>query len=122
MMKEPLKISLGGQDYRIRPLNLRQLRDLGIGAAVAGEKQLSADPAEREAALWDRWIDIILLGINPEHADITRENLLAMHTTSRELVTAVNQILEFAGVEMEEKKPGEPAAAAGSTGVTSTGA
>ena len=118
---EKLEIKLGDRTFRVRPLTLGQLRELGIGSANSTSQMAAAKTGEREALVWDRWIEIILLGIGPEHPDVTRDNLLATHMTTKGLVDAVNEILEFAGIEMKEKGAGEALAAA-SSGETFTGA
>jgi hypothetical protein len=122
-MTDQIKIQLGGKEFTVQRLDVGQLRELGIGAARATVRKASLDPAEAEAAAWDRWIEIILLGIGPDHPETKTEDILRLKTTLNELTNAVNRILDFTGLEpgKTEQPPGEPEAA-GSTGAGSTAA
>jgi len=51
------KITLGGKDYEFKPLNLGQMKAVGIGSAKQQRK--ASDPAAEEANWYDGSFDVI---------------------------------------------------------------
>ncbi len=112
-MSETITITLGGRVFTIRPLTLRQIRDLGVGLVKAAARPTDAAAAEREA--YDRMVETVAGGLARDYPEITAEALLDMEVSLAELQRARLAVLEHSGL-IESK--GEAAAGA-STGATS---
>lgn len=100
-MAENVTITLGGRDFRVRPLNFRQLREV----EEALGKALKAGPMTRID--FDAAIDILVTALGRNEAKLDREALLDLEGTKAELVAATRAILELSGY-IGEAAPGEP--------------
>ncbi|MGH6799144.1 MAG: hypothetical protein ACREDI_12270 [Roseiarcus sp.] len=88
-------IALGGRNFTVRPLTLRQLRT--ILPAFGRAAQLTA-----EAGV-DAAIDIIASALARDHAALTRDALLDMEVMPSELAGAIGVIAKLSGLV----EPGE---------------
>lgn len=98
-------IRLGGTDYTIRPLTLKQLRGVlpAFGRAGGLDAEASIDAA----------IDVVLAALARDYATVTRDMLLDTETSVAEFGTAVATIAKLSGlITAEPVKPGEQQAAA----------
>jgi len=116
MMSETIKIALAGQEYSVRRLTLRQLRALGIGGVAANAKRESENPAIREEAAYDRYVEVIATALSRDNPEMTAEAILEAEVNGiGEVLVAVNAIFEFSGLV-----PAGEAQAAASNTATST--
>lgn len=104
-------ITLAGRDYKVRPLTLGQLRIILPAFARAG--RIDADSGVDSA------IDIVSAALSRDHAEITRDALLDMEVTPKELTGAVGAIALLSGLVAGDAQAGE-AGAAPSAGAEST--
>ncbi len=87
---EPVTIRLGGADFAIRPLTLRQLRSVLPAFARAG-----ATGAEDGV---DAAVEIIAAALSRDHPEMTREALLDTQASVRELAEAVTAVARLSGL------------------------
>jgi hypothetical protein len=95
-------ITLGGRDFRLKPLTLGQLRPLldALDAASA----VAAPPGN----MIDTAVRILQAGLAGAHPNLTPDELLALEATVAEVNAAVAAVLRLAGlVPREESPPGE---------------
>ena len=89
-MPEETKITLGGADFAVRPLTLRQLRSVLPAFARAG-----AIGAEDGV---DAAIEILAATLSRDHPEITREMLLDTEASVQELAEAVTTVARLSGL------------------------
>jgi predicted transcriptional regulator len=87
---EGATIRLGGMDFAVRPLTLRQLRTVLPAFARAG-----AVGAEDGV---DAAIDILAAALSRDHPEITRDALLDTEASVRELAEAVTTVARLSGL------------------------
>ncbi len=114
-------ISVGGTDYVVAPLTLRQtipLADVTKKIFEARETGLTKiDGGERAiygSDMLDHYVDVIKLGLQRAYPDVTRDDVLDMTGNVDELITASVVIMEQAGGK-RDPAAGEQSAASGST-------
>lgn len=113
-MSGTVSIALGGRFFQIRPLTLRQLRDVGV--MVAKTADLPADAGERERRAYDQMVEIVAVALRRDAPDMSPDAIYDMEIGLAELQAAHRAILRHSGLVA----PGEPAAAS-SDGAISTG-
>jgi len=91
-------ITLGGRDFAIRPLTLRQLRD--VLPAFARAAGMTSEDGINAA------IDIVVAALSRDHGALARDAILDLESTAQELARAVGAIARLSGLVSE----GEPAA------------
>ena len=89
-MIDPVTIHLGGADFAVRPLTLRQLRSMLPAFARAG-----AIGAEDGV---DAAIEILAAALSRDHPEITRERLLDTEASVQELAEAVTTVARLSGL------------------------
>ena len=89
-MIDPVTIHLGGADFAVRALTLRQLRSVLPAFARAG-----AIGAEDGV---DAAIEILTAALSRDHPDITRERLLDTEASVQELAEAVTTVARLSGL------------------------
>ncbi|HXP74619.1 MAG TPA: hypothetical protein VN823_10780 [Stellaceae bacterium] len=89
-MPEETKITLGGADFAVRPLTLRQLRSVLPAFARAG-----AIGAEDGV---DAAIEILTAALSRDHPGITRDALLDTEASVQELAQAVTTVARLSGL------------------------
>ncbi len=87
---EGATIRLGGADYAVRPLTLRQLRSVLPAFARAG-----AIGAEDGV---DAAIEILAAALSRDHPDVTRDRLLDTEASVQELAAAVTTVARLSGL------------------------
>jgi len=97
-MTDPVTIRLGGADFAVRALTLRQLRSVLPAFARAG-----AIGAEDGV---DAAIEILAAALSRDHPEITRETLLDTEASVQELAEAVTTVARLSGLV----SPGEAGA------------
>jgi hypothetical protein len=99
-------ITLGGTEYQVRPLTLRQLR---LVFPVLG-KLRGLDLNNPEST--DPVIEAIVTTLKRDYPDVTVDVILDMEITVEQLTTAIRTIGAMSGLKYEEPKtPGENLAA-----------
>jgi hypothetical protein len=93
-------VTLGGREFRVRPLKLGQLRHL-LDA-------LEEMAGKSGGALIDAAAKVVAAGLVPAHPDITADALLDLEARVEDLNAAVAAILERAGLRPKDAGPGEP--------------
>jgi hypothetical protein len=96
-------VRLGGQDYRVLPLTLGQLRRI-LPAFSRAATALSSG-ALNDAAM-EALIDILHEALSRANPEMTRERLLGIEATLEELAAAQTMIAELSGLI----RPGEAVA------------
>jgi hypothetical protein len=104
------KITLAGRDYGIRPLTLRQLRDLGI--CLARGRTAPTDAAAAEQLAYDNMIETVAAALARDHPAMTGEAILDLEVTLAELQRANLAILEHSGLVVAAGKAAAEASAA----------
>ena len=89
-MTDPVTIRLGDADFAIRPLTLRQLRNVLPAFARAG-----ATSAEDGV---DAAIEILAAALSRDHPEITRDALLETEASVQELAAAVTAVARLSGL------------------------
>lgn len=112
-MTGTITVALGGRYFAVRPLTLRQLRDVGV--RVAGVADLPADAAARERRAYDQMVEIVSVALRRDSPDMTEDAIYDMEIGLAELQAAHRAILRHSGLVAA----GEPAAAS-SDGAMST--
>jgi hypothetical protein len=108
-------IRLGGRDYVVRPLTLRQLRELGVCLAKA--RAAPPDPAAAEKLAYDNMVETVAAALSRDNPVVTADVILDLEVTLTELSQANMTILQHSGLVLS---PGEAKAEAASIGSTST--
>ena len=118
-------IHVGGVDYVVAPLTLRQtipLADVTKKIFEARETGLTKiDGGERAiygSDMLDHYVDVIKFGLQRAYPDVTRDDVLDMTGNVDELITASVVIMEQAGGKRDSTPVGEQTAASGSTSST----
>jgi hypothetical protein len=97
-----LTITLGGKDYSVRPLTLKQLRSVlpafSRAAALGAEDGIDAA------------VDILAASLSRDHPEVTREILLETEILPAELAAAVSRIAQLSGLVPKDGAKGEPEA------------
>jgi len=97
-MSEIRSIRLAGADYPIRPLTLRQLRL--VLPAFARAANVASDAGV------DAAIDILAAALSRDHPTLTRDALLEIEVSPRELADAVATVAQVSGlVQPGEARP-----------------
>lgn len=105
---DPLKITLAGTEYTVRPLTLRQARAVGIGVM-----KFNSDEAFTGSI--DQAIGVLSAALSRDYPEMNEQKLLDSEIDFREARAAADQVLEFSGfVKPKDGAPGE--GEAGSTG------
>ncbi len=91
------RIALGGREFEVRPLKLGQLRPL-LDA-------LDAMTGKSGGALIEAAAQIVAVGLQPAHPDLTPDALFDLEATIDELNTAVAAILRIAGLHPLGESP-----------------
>jgi hypothetical protein len=112
-MMATITLALGGRHFAIRPLTLRQLRDVGI--MVAGVADLPAEAGARERRAYDQMVEIVSVALRRDAPEMTSDAIYDLEIGLAELQAAHRAILRHSGLVAS----GEPAAAS-SDGATST--
>ena len=89
-MTDPVTIRLGGVDYAVRPLTLRQLRS--VLPAFARAAAITADDGV------DAAIEILAAALSRNHPDVSREMLLETEASVQELAEAVTAVARLSGL------------------------
>lgn len=89
-MTDPFTIRLGGAEYVVRPLTMRQLRSVLPAFARAG-----AIGAEDGV---DAVIEILAAALSRDHPEMTRERLLDIEAGVQELAQAVTAVARLSGL------------------------
>jgi hypothetical protein len=113
-MRGAVTVALGGRDFAIRPLTLRQLRDLGVALATMQEPPAGA--AEREKLAYDRMVEGLAIALRRDAPEMTADAIYDLEATLPELRAAWTALLAHSGLV----PAGEAPAAAASAGATST--
>lgn len=116
------KIKLGGKDFAVGLMNIKQLREIGVGAAKYQQNAVALlddkiSKADGEDAWYDTAIEIVSCGLRRADPPMTREQVEELETDFAELFEAQRKVLEIAGLTGSK---GEAKAEA-STGGSSTG-
>jgi hypothetical protein len=101
-----ITITLAGVDYGLKsPLNLGQLRDIGVGCA--GDPLV--DNQAEFSRMFDSAVNIISVALKGAYPEMTSEKILASTATTDEMWKAMNDVLAFAGLVRQpvEKASGE---------------
>jgi hypothetical protein len=98
-------IRLGGRDFELRPLKLRELRHV-IDA-------LDAMAGKSGGTLIEAAARVIAAGLAPAHPDLTAEAVLDLEMTAEELNGAVAAVLRAAGLKPQGGATGEARPVAG---------
>ncbi len=106
-MTDPITIALGGRTFLVRPLTLRQLRNILPAFARA------ADFSDERG--FDGALDIIAAAVSRDAPDVTRDGLLDLEASPAELAGALAAIARLSGLVSQGEAP-----AAASTGAAST--
>jgi hypothetical protein len=112
-MSGTITVALGGRYFAVRPLTLRQLRDVGI--MVAGAADLPAEPGARERRAYDQMVEVVSVALRRDSPDMTADAIYDLEIGLAELQAAHRAILRHSGLVAS----GEPAAAS-SDGAMST--
>ncbi len=88
-------VRLGGQDYRVLPLTLGQLRRI-LPAFSRAASALSAGDVN-DAAM-EALIDILHEALSRANPEMTRERLLSIEATLEELAAAQTVVAELSGL------------------------
>jgi len=106
-------VTLGGREFRVRPLKLGQLRHL-----LDALEQMAGKSA---GALVEAAAGVVAAGLAPAHPEITTDALLDLEARLDELNAAVAAILEEAGLRPGEAPPvARPGPTPGSSSAPST--
>ena len=103
-------ITLAGRNYAVRPLTLRQLRDLGI--CLAKGRAAPSDAAAAERLAYDAMIETIAAALARDHPAMTGEAILDLEISLVELQRANLAILEHSGLVVAAGKAAAEASAA----------
>lgn len=102
-MSDTIKITLGGTEYNVPRLTLRQMRALELGVIKVQENRAKAEIEAHSLSdvvdrAYDSNVSIVVAGLSRSHPDITAESIFDMETTNAEVLAAANAILDFAGM------------------------
>lgn len=100
-MAEPIKIVLGGKEFTVRPLILDQIRE--FQPAI-----LKWMGNFKEKQDFDYCIGAILVCLQRDNPEMTREAILKMEITTQELDTAAAELSFWSGI-LKKKEDGEKA-------------
>jgi hypothetical protein len=108
------KITLGGKEFEIRPIDLGTMKRIGLGSAKMTTAP-SNDPVAREGAWYDGTFEVLAAGLGK-----TVEEVLAIEdVTLQDLLAANRVIFEVTGLVTEKannkkggRSPGEDGGAA----------
>jgi hypothetical protein len=89
-MSETRAIRLAGTEYAVRPLTLRQLR-LVLPAFARAASVTSGEGV-------DAAIDILAAALSLDHPEVTRDALLDVEVSPRELADAVGAVAQLSGL------------------------
>ena len=111
-------IRLGGKDYPVKPLVLRQLKIVDPAWA-----RMRKDPQITMPETWDDIIEIVYQSIAPScEPPMTRAAFLDLPITKLELYASLKTIATQAGMIMKEPEPGEAASPLIGTGLSPSSA
>lgn len=105
-----MKITLAGTEYEVRPLTLRQIRDIAASTSAALDEV--KDRKSGTKLNWDRQVEVVSTALSRDYPDVTPEFILELAIDYREIFKANDAILEFSGLLTKEKAPGEAVAEA----------
>lgn len=106
-------IRLGGKDYPVKPLVLRQLKVIDPAWA-----RLRKDPQMSTPEAWDDAIEIVYQAIAPGcEPPMARAAFLDLPITKGEIYGSLKTIAEQGGMIMKEPEPGEAASPPTGTGL-----
>ena len=90
-------LDLGGKRWPIRPLTLRDVRDIGLITAAP----LPTDPVERERAGYDRMVASLVAALARGNPEVTADAIWALEIGLADLVAAYRQVLELSGMRLQ---------------------
>jgi hypothetical protein len=103
-MSEKGAITIGGHTFTVRPLTVKQIRDVCIANAESmAALATSATPKERELASFTRMIDTIATALLRDHPDMTAEALCELESSLPEISAAYGFVIRLAGLVTQEK-------------------
>lgn len=105
---ESNKIILGGKEYTIRHLTLREARALGVSAAHIGQSKEGAFGASL-----DHSVNVVATCLKRDYPQVSAEGLLDSELGVWELHAAADAILTYSGFVRREGATGEAAPGAG---------
>lgn len=120
-------ISLGGEDYVVAPMLLRQTIDLADVTKRLFDARGSITPlpdnkdrAVLGSEMIKEYVEVLRLGLVRVYQDVTKDDILDLPATIEELVSAATVVMEQAGARKTNGAAGESAAASGSSASTGT--
>ena len=111
MRPQPIMLTLGGEEWRVRPLTLAQVQRI--------EPLLLADAKGGTIAAA---IEIVAIALSRDHPDAAQK-LGQIEATAKEIGAATASVLRLGGfiaAEAQDQQPGEELAGADSTSIGST--
>jgi hypothetical protein len=107
-MSEAFKITLAGTDYTVPPLNLGQLRTLGVGIARSQDMNDAALTREaKEEAGYKTMTDAITAALSQGNPEIDAAALDKMTISWSELNEAYKKVYANSGLTTKAGAPGE---------------
>lgn len=98
-MSNAVTITLGGREFTISQLTIRQSRDLRIGDAQA---VMTDGAAESWISLYGSCISKIAVATRSSQPSITEEELWNLQSSEAEMLDATRKIMVFAGFKEAE--------------------
>lgn len=110
-MSETTNITLAGKDYPVRPLTLRQVRD--VFPVLSGLSGLNLKEADSINTL----VNAVSTTLRRDHPELTEEVILDQEVTVAELTTALRVVGKLAGLKYKDEVPSAPGEAQAAAGV-----
>ena len=110
MTDDRKKVTLGGKDYDIKPIDLGTMREIGLGSATM-QSTAPGDVVAKEGAWYDGTFQVLSAALKMKLEDVTKIE----GVTIQELVEANKKIFLLTGLvvaKAERPKPGEAAGVA----------
>ena len=106
-MNDDRQVTLGGQQWTVPPLSLRQV--LGIATHIPKLAGITADNMSGERL--EPLCEVVRIGLQKAHPELTRDQFYDMHITINELIAALPVVVEQGGGKKLDGAAGEPSAA-----------
>lgn len=94
-MSDTTRITLGGREYNVPPLKIRQSRAIDVFLA----KPLPIDPVAQADASWDRMLGVVCLALGDAYPDVTPEKISDGQGGVDSVIAAYRVVLGMMGFE-----------------------
>jgi hypothetical protein len=117
-MGEPIRIVIGGREFNIRTVKIRQAREIDV--LISKPSPPASDPVALTAASWDRMLGVVQIALHDSYPDVTLDFLLDSEGNIDDVHDAYKAVLSLLGLKpvkageipKAESQPGEENAGA----------